>query len=108
MRTLLTITLAATCLFAAPAAFAENDNDETYFYKLDLSAADTAAGAREAYADIRRQAARFCRVHSAPPRNNSRAEAACRVRLVAEALAQADREEIHRVHAERQSRRARR
>ncbi len=107
MRTLLTITLAATCLFATPAAFAENENNETYSYTLDLSAADTAAGAREAYADIRRQAARFCRVHGAPPRDNSRAETACRQRLVAEALAQADREQLHRLHAERQRRRAR-
>ncbi len=47
-------------LFAAPAAFASEEPMEAYDFKLDLSDADTAAGAARVYADIRRQAVRVC------------------------------------------------
>lgn len=101
-KTLSTVLAAMVCAACSSAgAGAEPQEHEVYAYRLTVHPAD----AEEIYADIRRQAARFCRIHGDAPRLNVRAEQACRERLIEEGLDAVDQEAVRELHETYQRRR---
>lgn len=68
----------AVCLAATGCVSAGGDAMETYSYALDVGALEEPGGAEKVYADIRRQASRWCAYHTQPPRHDTRGERACR------------------------------
>lgn len=85
---------AAMAFAVAPAAMA----DEDYKFTVDVSRADTAAGAEAAYKDIRQEAARLCR----PLRREWTGRSVyldCRDEIVDAAVAQIDMPLVSALHA---------
>ncbi len=87
IKSIITASCAAGALYAAALA---GDDTEAYAFTLDVSEIGSEEGRQAVYADIKRQAVRFCAYHARSPRNDARTAAACRASLVANAIRTAD------------------
>lgn len=85
------LTLAIFCLAAPTMAFAKDaipDDKTPYAFELNVTDAQTPVGAARIYADIRRQAVRFCRTLETPSGGVTRKVRACRGEIVENAVRQ--------------------
>jgi UrcA family protein len=95
MKTAITL-IAAFAVLAAPAV-AENGKTP-YQFELDLTGADTPAGAARIYSDIRRQAVRVCSPLLSQDQMLTKAARECRAEVIAEAVKAANQPLVYEAH----------
>ncbi len=93
-------TLAAASMVLAFGSSAIADQDEPFAFELDVTSADTEAGAREIYDSISREANRLCVVHQERPWVGRHVVLECRQSIIDQVVAQINAPLVTALHTD--------